>query len=167
MKSISEKAYLNWLKEIKHQIQSAQIKAVLSASLELIELYWSIGRSIVEKQENKKWGSSVVEKLSKDLKKEFPDVSGLSRTNLFAMRQFYLFYRGNFEFVPQLVGQIPWGHTRLIISKIKDIQEALYYSQQTIENSWSRDILAMQIESKSTLLFEICYRRFYDKSNTT
>ena len=148
MKPSSEKKYLVWLQEIKHQIKTAQIKAALSASFEMIQLYWNIGQSIVEKQEIQKWGSSVVEKLSKDLRKEFPDVSGLSRTNLFAMRQFYLFYRENSEFVPQLVGQIPWGHTRLIISKIKNVQEALYYSQQTIENNWSRDILAMQIESK-------------------
>ncbi len=148
MKATLDKEYSNWLKEIKQQIQSAQIKAALSANLEMIELYWSIGKSIIKKQETHEWGSSVVEQLSRDLKKEFPDVSGLSRTNLFAMRQFYLFYKDVTEFVPQLVGQIPWGHTRLIISKVKNVEIALYYSQQTLENSWSRDILSMQIESK-------------------
>ena len=108
MAEIVEKEYLIWLQEVKYQIKVAQIKATLSASFEMIQLYWNIGQSIVEKQENQKWSSSVVEKLSKDLKKEFSDVSGLSRTNLFAMRQFYLFYKDNSEFVPQLVGQIPW-----------------------------------------------------------
>ena len=109
MSSIIDKEYLNWLNEIKSQIKSTQIKAALSASSEIIQLYWNIGKSIIKKQEVQKWGSSVVDQLSRDLKREFPDVSGLSRTNLFAMRQFYLFYKDNSEFVPQLVGQIPWG----------------------------------------------------------
>jgi len=145
---IPEKDYLNWLHEIKTKIKSAQIKAALSANSEMIALYWDLGKSIIEKQEVEKWGSAVVEKLSRDLKREFPEMTGFSRTNLFAMRQFYLFYKDGAEFVPQLVGQIPWGHSRLIISKIKNIDEAVFYSHQTIENGWSRDILAMQIESK-------------------
>lgn len=148
---IFEKEYTDWLKEVKTKIKSAQIKAALSANSEMIALYWDIGKSITEKQEYNHWGSSVVERLSKDLKREFPEMSGFSRTNLFAMRQFYLFYKNSSELVQQLVGLIPWGHTYLIISKIKNIDEAIFYSQQTLENNWSRDILAMQIETK---LFE-------------
>ncbi len=144
---ISEKDYIVWLAEIKTKIKSAQIKAALSANAEMISLYWDLGRPIVEKQEYEKWGTAVVERLSRDLKKEFPEMTGFSRTNLFAIRQFYLFYYCGTEFVPQPVGQIPWGHTRLIIGKIKNFDEAIFYSQQTIENGWSRDVLAMQIES--------------------
>ena len=99
----------------------------------------------------KNWGNSVVEKLSADLKNQLDNVTGFSRTNLFAMRQFYQFYKSHGEFVPQLVGQIPWGHNRLILNKIKDVEQAFFYIQNTIENGWSRNILELQIESK---LFE-------------
>jgi predicted nuclease of restriction endonuclease-like (RecB) superfamily len=144
---IPDKEYIYWLSEIKSKIKSAQIKAALAANSEMIALYWDLGKSIIEKQEVEKWGSSVVERLSRDLKREFPEMNGFSRTNLFAMRQFYLFYKNSPQFVQQVVGQIPWGHTYLIISRIKNIDEAIFYSQQTIENNWSRDVLAMQIET--------------------
>jgi predicted nuclease of restriction endonuclease-like (RecB) superfamily len=147
MLTFPEKDYTIWLHEIKSQIKSSQIKAVLSAQSELIKLYWYIGKSIVSQQEANNWGSSVVERLSKDLNSEFPDMTGFSRTNLFAMRQFYIFYKNHFEFIPQLVGQIPWGHNRLILDKIKKQDEALFYITQTIENGWSRNILGMQIAS--------------------
>lgn len=144
---IPEKDYLIWLQELKRKIQSSQIKASLSVNQELINLYWQIGKAIADKQETQKWGSSVVEKLSKDLKKEFPNMTGFSRSNLFSMRQFYLFYKYSDEFVQQLVRQIPWGHIRLIFSKIKNIKEAVFYTQQSLENAWSRNILSIQIEN--------------------
>lgn len=116
-KAINKIEYIEWLNSIKVQIHQAQIKAALSVNSELINLYWGIGKSIVEKQEIKNWGNSVVEKLSNDLKKQLENVNGFSRTNLFAMRQFYKFYKSHFEKVPQLVGQIPWVHNRLILNK--------------------------------------------------
>ncbi len=134
MLTFNEIEYINWLNDLKIQIKSAQIKSALSANFEMIQLYWYIGKSIVEKQEIQKWGTSVVERLSNDLKKEFPDSNGFSRTNLFAMRQFFLFYKNKSEIIPQVVGQLPWGHTRLIIGKIKNIDEAFFYSFQTTYN---------------------------------
>ncbi len=150
-KEINKIEYSEWLSSIKVQIHHAQIKASLSVNNELISLYWEIGKSIVEKQELQNWGNSVVEKLSNDLKNQLENVTGFSRTNLFAMRQFYLFYKSHGEKVPQLAGQIPWGHNRLILNKIKDVEEAFFYTRNTIENGWSRNILELQIESK---LFE-------------
>lgn len=150
-KDINKIEYQEWLRLIKAQIYQAQIKAALSVNSELINLYWGIGQSIIEQQEIKNWGNSVVEQLSADLKNQLENVTGFSRTNLFAMRQFYQFYKPHGEKVPQLVGQIPWGHNRLILNKIKDIEQAFFYIQNTIENGWSRNILELQIESK---LFE-------------
>ncbi len=63
------------------------------------------------------------------------------------MRQWYLFYSQDFLFMPQSVAQIPWGHNRLIISKIKNINEAIFYIQETINNNWSRDLLEIQIDN--------------------
>ena len=139
--------YLEWLNNLKSKIRTTQIKAALSANSELIKLYWDIGKDIFEKQEVKGWGNSIVESLSKDLKAEFPDMKGFSRRNLFYMKKFYNFYKSDFEKVQRLVAQIPWGHNILIISKSQNINEAIFYLNETLENNWSRGILDLQIEN--------------------
>jgi predicted nuclease of restriction endonuclease-like (RecB) superfamily len=141
--------YLSWIKELKTLIRKTQIKASLAVNNELVRLYWNIGKSISEKIKRNKWGSSVVEELSKDLKKEFPNQKGFSRSNLFYMRKFYDFYSKpeiEIKKIQQLVGQIPWGQNVVIISKSKSIEEALFYASKTIENNWSRSVLTHQIE---------------------
>ena len=110
-------------------------------------LYWELGTQINSKQNEFSWGTNLIEQLSIDLKLEFPGITGFSRRNLYAIRQWYLFYSSKYEFVPQHVAQLPWGHIRLIISKIKNIDEAEFYIYATIENGWSRDVLESQIES--------------------
>jgi predicted nuclease of restriction endonuclease-like (RecB) superfamily len=83
--------YKTWLIDLKSKIQQSQIKAALAVNSQLIQLYWDLGRQIVEKQETAKWGSGFIDQLSKDLKEEFPAMGGFSRTNLFSMKQFYAF----------------------------------------------------------------------------
>ena len=146
-KIIKNDDYYIWIKNIKTQIVNAQIKASVSVNSTLIELYWHLGKEIVMKQSQFNWGSSIINELSKELRHDFPEIKGFSRRNLYAVRQWYLFYSQQFENVPQVVAQIPWGHNRLIVSKIKSIDEALFYSQTTIKNGWSRNILNLQIES--------------------
>ena len=139
--------YIEWINDIKSKIRTAQIKAALSANSELIRLYWDIGKDIFEKQELKGWGNSIVDSLSKDLKSEFPNMKGFSRRNLFYMKKFYNFYKNDFEKVQQFVAQIPWGHNILIMSKSNNIDEAIFYLNETLENNWSRDVLDMQIKN--------------------
>ncbi len=150
MKAIkNNKEYILWVKELKGLIASSQIKAAISVNRELLTLYWHIGKSISEKVEKMNWGSSVVEELSIDLKKIFPNQKGFSRSNLFYMKKWFeLYSSGNIdsEKIQQLVGQIPWGQNVLIITKSKDINEALFYASKTLENNWSRTVLAHQIE---------------------
>jgi predicted nuclease of restriction endonuclease-like (RecB) superfamily len=134
------------LDEIKHHIKSSQLRAVLAANSELIALYWHIGQSIVSLQTAKRWGTAVVEQLAADLRSEHPGIQGFSRTSLFAMRQMYLFFSPRFETVPQIVGQLPWGHIRTILGKIKDVDVARFYMAACIENGWTRPILELQIE---------------------
>ena len=141
--------YINWVNELKTLIQRTQIKASILVNRELMSLYWTIGKSISEKVNTANWGSSVVEKLSKDLKEEFPNQKGFSRSNLFSMKKWFEFYSQSdidTEKIQQLVGQIPWGHNVVIISKSKNIEEAIFYSNKTIENNWSRSVLLHQIE---------------------
>jgi len=140
--------YKIWLKELKNKIRKTQIKASQAISQIILELYWDLGKDMIEKQKKSNWGSNFIEQLSIDLKHEFPEINGFSRRNLYAIRQWYSFYSEQFEFVPQVVAQIPWGHNRLIISKIKELNQALFYAQETIENGWGRDVLESQIENK-------------------
>lgn len=141
--------YKEWMEELKSEIQKSQIKAAISVNQRLLDLYWRIGKSISEKINIGKWGMSIVENLSKDLKKHFPNQHGFSRSNLFYMRKWYEFYsKSEFDIkkIQQLVGQIPWGHNVLIITKSDDIEEAIFYINKTLENNWSRTVLTHQID---------------------
>jgi len=99
------KEYKNWLIEIKSKIRTSQIKASLSVNAQLVKLHWDIGAMIAEKQEKAKWGSALLEQMAKDLKNEFPNITGFSRSNLYSMRQFYQFYRESGLTVHQLGGK--------------------------------------------------------------
>jgi len=122
------KDYFILLKEIKDKIIKARITAYKNLNKELINLYWDIGKSIVEKQKKYGWGKSIVEKLSNDLRKEFPGIKGYSAQNLWYMRQFYLEYR-EYPNLQQVVGEIPWGQNLVILhNKLptqKDIEKVL------------------------------------------
>lgn len=139
--------YRELLSEIKSKVRSAQIKAAVSVNRELLKLYWEIGKIISEKQAKAGWGDSIVEMLANDLRCEFPEMSGFSRTNLFSIRKWYLFYASADEKVQQLVGQLPWGHNILIITKAKGITEAEFYLSESIMHNWSRNTLLHHIES--------------------
>jgi predicted nuclease of restriction endonuclease-like (RecB) superfamily len=117
-KLFKDDSYFKLLNEIKEKVLSAQIKAAISVNKELLNLYWDIGKIIYEKQKASSWGDSIIDILSKDLIKEFPNMKGFSRTNLFNIRQWYLFYSGSEKKVQQLVGQLPGGHNVIILNKI-------------------------------------------------
>lgn len=146
--------YRQWLTELKENIRKSQIKAAIAVNSELIHLYWSLGEQIVEKQQKTQWGSGFIEQLSKDLQAEFPDIKGLSVSNLRRCKQLYLFYNQQDTIHAQVVREfnntclfdIPWGHHLLILGRIKSPQEALFYIHKTIENGWSRSILEYHIE---------------------
>ena len=101
--------YPRLLAEIKERIRFAQYEALKAVNKELVGLYWDIGRMIVERQADAKHGSAIAEQLSKDLRAEFPGISGFSRRNLFYVREFYLLFHDD-ERVQPLVAQIGWSH---------------------------------------------------------
>ncbi len=144
-KIIITKEYQNFINSIKQNVLQARSFAIRKVNSELINLYYSIGKGIFLKQKETNWGDDLIGQMEQDLKKAFPEMTGFSRTNLFYMKKFFIFF-GKEEKVPQLVGQIPWGHIRLILDKIKNKPEATFYIQKIIENNWSRVILEHQIE---------------------
>jgi len=93
--SISIPEYQTFLTETTSAIHIARMRVAQSTNRELISLYWWIGENIVRNQEQYGWGKSIVEQLSGDLKRAFPDAKfGFSPRNLWDMRRFYLAYRG-------------------------------------------------------------------------
>ncbi|OFZ79447.1 MAG: hypothetical protein A2583_03105 [Bdellovibrionales bacterium RIFOXYD1_FULL_53_11] len=150
--------YSQFLSDIKNRVATAQTQAALAANQKLLALYWSIGRAITAKQEKEEWGTSIIERLAKDLQKAFPGMEGFSTRNIWRMRAFYLAYptaKGNVSgmknkipFLPQAVAEIPWGHQVILMEKVKSTKERAFYAKMTIEHGWSRSILITQIESR-------------------
>ena len=140
--------YRQALAAIKQRIQTSQTRAVLAVNAELLGLYWEIGRQLAVWQRERSWGAAVVEQMALDLQATYPGMKGFSRTSLFAMRQFYAFFSPQFEVVPQPVGQMPWGHVRTLLAKVKSVEEVLIYAQACIEQGWSRTVLEWQIAQR-------------------
>ncbi|MEK9150381.1 MAG: PDDEXK nuclease domain-containing protein [Candidatus Desantisbacteria bacterium] len=146
MKDIIGKEYIKFLAEIKSRIGTARIQAIRSVNKELINLYWDIGKSIVERQEKYKWGDAIVEVLARDLKEAFPQVHGFSERNLWNMRRFYEEYKDK-PILQQLVAEIPWGHNLLVMEKITKEKERAYYIKSSRDFGWSRNVLLNQIKA--------------------
>ena len=143
---LKAESYISLLQTLKQEITQARIRAHLSVNKEMIVLYWNIGNKILERQTEEGWGTKVIENISKDLRKEFPEMKGLSYQNISYMRQFAFEYK-NDQFLQQAIGEIPWGHNITIFSQIKNLEQRLWYAQKTIENGWSRNVLNMQIKT--------------------
>lgn len=139
--------YQELLTNLKERIRTSQIRAALSVNQELILLYWQIGREILTRQSQEGWGAKVIDRLSQDLRREFPSLKGLSARNLKYMRAFAEAYSES-QFVQQAAAQIPWFHNCVILDKVKDAAARQWYLQQVTTNGWSRNILTMQIESQ-------------------
>ena len=84
--------YADWIAEVKHRYRSAQVKAAVRVNAEKLLFNWQLGRDLVQKKAEERWGAGVVEQISLDLKKEFPEDEGFSARNLWYMKKWYVFY---------------------------------------------------------------------------
>ena len=164
--------YTSLLTEIKSRIQTAQTRAVLAVNAELIRLYWQIGRLLDERQIQAGWGAGVIPRLAHDLKNELPELKGFSVRNLDRMVAFARAYPEPAEFLPQpvallrghpippqpvaksdpgesLLWQLPWGHHALLLEKVKPVDQRRWYMAQSSAQGWSRNTLALQINSQA------------------
>ncbi len=139
--------YADLLLSIKKRVQKERLQAIMSANTAQILMYWGIGNDILQKQTNAGWGAKVIDRLSSDMKKAFPEMSGFSARNLKYMRKFAEAWP-NREIVQRFVAQIPWRSNLTLLEKLKEPDLRLWYAGKTIENGWSRDVLAIQIESE-------------------
>ena len=169
--------YADVLESVKSRVRQAQTRAMLSVNHELIQLYWDIGRLVVERQGREGWGKGIVDRLAGDIQKAFPGISGFSPVNVWRMRAFYLAYRPSPPILsqpaiesksrkhskatilsqpaievtesapPHPVSEIPWFHNVVLVGKVKDSEQRLWYAAKTLEHGWSRAVLTVQIES--------------------
>lgn len=136
-------AYISIVENIKHEITAAQYRAAVHVNADLLLLYHSIGCII---NDHKSWGNKFIDNLAADIKMSFPESKGYSVRNLKYMAKFAAAYPDR-EFVQQVVAQIPWGHNIVLMDKVSNPDERVWYIQKAIENSWSRNVLVHQIES--------------------
>lgn len=101
-----DQEYMQWLGEIKARYHNAQIKAAVKVNAEQLSFNWQLGRDLVMRKAEERWGSGIVEQVSLDLQAAFPESKGFSATNLWRMKQWYQFYAQNSEKLAQLVGEL-------------------------------------------------------------
>ena len=166
--------YVQWRKNIEHLIDTAKLKTAISVNMGTLSLYWNIGKSILQKQEQEGWGKQVIEQLSNDLKTRYPDDRGYSKRNLGYMKSFASAYpdfpilqvplaklkelpilqatlakleEEGKEFVQVPLAQISWYHHISLLPKVKDIAQRAYYITETAQNGWGRDVMLLQIDN--------------------
>lgn len=144
---IKKDDYKVFFLKIKEKILASQYNALKAVNKELIKLYWDIGKTIIQKQQQFGWGKSIVVNLAKDLQNEFPGIKGFSADNLWRMRKFYLRYFENEKLAP-IVQEISWSKNIVLMEKCKDKLQIEFYIKMTKEFGWTKNVLIHNIESK-------------------
>ena len=138
-----EKDFKDVINSIKQEIKITQLNTMITVNKSLMLLYFNVGKLI---SENSKYGNKFIEQLESELRIDFPNLKGFSVRNLKYMQKFYIEYK-DYPKVQQLVAQLPRGHNILLMDKFKDIETRNIYAENIISNSWSRNILAIQIDT--------------------
>ena len=139
--------YRELLADLKDRVRATQVRAARAANTQVLRLYWSVGRDILDRQERAGWGSKVVTRLAADLGREFPDQRGWSRTNLLYMRKVAEIWPTEPEFVQQAVGRLPWGHVTVLLDRLDTRAERDWYAERAAEGGWTRAVLEHYIKA--------------------
>jgi len=139
--------YLVLLSGIKEIITRERIKAIMSANVAMVLMYWDIGQCILQRQQQEGWGAKVIDRLSHDLKTAFPDMTGFSPRNLKYMRKFAESWPDR-TIVQRTVAQLPWRSNLTLLDKLSDSNIRLWYAQKALELGMGKDMLVIQIETR-------------------
>lgn len=143
-----DKDYSELFQQAVAEIRTAKNTIARQINIAAMGVYWNLGKLLFEKKIEKGHGAGVVNRLSFDLKSEFPDM-GLSPRNLWDMKRFYEQYKNADPKLRQLVAVLPWKHNLLILSKVSSNEEALFYAEKAISLGWSRDILLNYLKANA------------------
>ena len=142
--------YADWLTDIKTRIHRERLRVVLASNATMVLLYWDIGQSIIAKQAAQGYGTRVIDRLAADLRNAFPEMKGFSPRNLKYMRAFAAAWPDR-EVVQEALAQVTWYHNITLLEKLETPEDRLWYAARTVEHGWSRNILAVQIETRALL----------------
>jgi predicted nuclease of restriction endonuclease-like (RecB) superfamily len=136
--------YADLLEQLKRTVATARWQAQRVVNTELLRLYWRLGSTVLERQREEGWGTRVIDRLATDLRAAFPDMRGLSRSNLKYMRQMAAAWSEE-AIGQQPVGQLPWGHVTVLLDKLDDQAQRDWYAAAAVEHGWSRSVLQQQL----------------------
>jgi predicted nuclease of restriction endonuclease-like (RecB) superfamily len=139
--------YFSWLDALKKQIASARSRAALAVNAELIGLYHSIGRELLERKRTLRWGDKVVARLASDLRETFPDMKGFSSSNLKYMR-YFAEHCPDGRIGQQPADQLPWFHVVTILTRVIEKTEQEWYAAAAVSQAWSRSTLEQHINDR-------------------
>ena len=135
-----EQEYNELLLQAVAEIENARLTLSHQVSSTISGMHWNLGKLLFDKKIESKHGSGVVNRLSSDLKEQYPDI-GLSPRNLWNMKRFYERYKDEEPKLLQAVAVLPWGHNLLLMDKGLDSAHIKFYAQEIISKGWSRDML--------------------------
>jgi predicted nuclease of restriction endonuclease-like (RecB) superfamily len=124
--------YGQLLSELKQRVGQERVRAVLSANVAMVLLYWDVGQTILARQQMQGWGARVIDRLSHDLKTAFPAMSGFSPRNLKYMRLFASAWPDR-SVVQRTVAQLPWRTNLTLLEKLDDPEHRLWYADKALE----------------------------------
>jgi predicted nuclease of restriction endonuclease-like (RecB) superfamily len=152
----SNENHKDWFQLISQKITAARVATSIKVNTDLLQLYYDIGSSIIDVQDRLGWGSQVIDKLSHHINNKLPGSKGFSVRNLKYMRAFAQAYPdfpmvqvplAQNQKVQVSLAQIPWYHHISLLTKVKSLEDRLFYIQETATNGWSRDTMLLQIKS--------------------
>jgi predicted nuclease of restriction endonuclease-like (RecB) superfamily len=144
--AVEPDGYGELLADLKARVRATQVRAARAANTEVLRLYWSIGRDILDRQSAAGWGSKIVTRLATDLSREFPDQRGWSASNLKNMRRIAEVWSTFDEFGQRAVGRLPWGHIVVLLERLTTRDERDWYAERAVENGWTRNVLEHHIK---------------------
>ncbi|MDQ2797251.1 MAG: PDDEXK nuclease domain-containing protein [Actinomycetota bacterium] len=132
------------LSRLKAEVRAAQLRAQRTVNTALLELFWTIGSEILGQQQVLGWGAKVIDQLARDLRAEFPDMRGLTRSNLYYMRSFAAAWPDR-AIVPTLLGRLSWSHVRCLLDKLDDPKARTWYATEATRRGWTLSVLEHQL----------------------
>lgn len=139
--------YQAFLESLKERVRTARLRAAQSLNQEIVLLYWSIGCDILARQAELGWGAGVIDRLSEDLRREFPDMKGFSPRNLRYMKAFAQAWQDE-AILQQRVAKLPWGHIVRILDGAREPAARQFYVEQALACGWSRDVLVLHMDRR-------------------
>lgn len=138
--------YAAFIADLKREVQNTRLSVVAHANVQLINLYWHIGDLILDAQAQQGWGAKIIDRISHDLQASFPDMKGFSASNLKYMKRFASAWPDGL-IGQQPVDQLPWGSNIVLLTKLDNREDRLWYAHEALENGWSRAVLSLQIDA--------------------